>query len=80
MTTTPTIPAARLLLPTPAAAETLSISPRTLWSLSAPRGPIPTVKVGRRVLYAIADLESWIARSRVEGIDLEGGVTGEYNS
>ncbi|MHB1033516.1 MAG: helix-turn-helix domain-containing protein [Pirellulales bacterium] len=62
---------ARMLLDAKAAAKTLSVSPRTLWGLSAPRGPIPTIRVARRVLYPVADLQRWIARNRVEGHEVE---------
>jgi len=53
------------LLPAREAARALSISERTLWSLSAPRGPIPVVRVGHRVMYDPADLRAWIARQKV---------------
>lgn len=55
----------RLLLTARDAARALSISERTLWALSQPRGPIPVVHVGSRsIRYAIADLEAWIAEQR----------------
>ena len=48
------------------AAKALGISPRTLWGLTSPRGPIPCVRVGsgkrRAVLYPKADLEAWLSR------------------
>ena len=48
------------------AAKALSISDRTLWGLTAPRGPIPCVRVGigkrRTVLYPLADLRAWLSR------------------
>jgi predicted DNA-binding transcriptional regulator AlpA len=48
------------------AAKALGISPRTLWSLTAPRGPIPCVRIGRgkrqSVMYPIAELQAWLAR------------------
>ena len=43
------------------AAELLSLSERTLSKMSAPRGPIPCVKLGARVLYPVKQLEEWIA-------------------
>lgn len=47
------------------AAKALGISPRTLWGLTAPRGPIPCARVGlgkrRAVLYPRAALETWLA-------------------
>ena len=45
------------------AARVLGISPRLLWSLSAPRGPIPCTRIGGRggaVLYRLADLDAWL--------------------
>jgi hypothetical protein len=48
------------------AAKTLGIGPRTLWGLTAPRGPIPCVRVGhgnrQTVLYPVADLQAWLSR------------------
>lgn len=46
------------------AADALSIGERTLWRLTAPRGPLPSVRIGRSVRYAISDLDAWIAASR----------------
>lgn len=48
-----------------AAAKALGIGERTLWNLTAPRGPIPVVKVGTARLYRVADLDAWLA-ARVE--------------
>jgi hypothetical protein len=48
-----------------AAAKAMGISPRLLWSLSAPRGPIPCTRIGGRrgcVLYAVDDLKAWLQR------------------
>jgi predicted DNA-binding transcriptional regulator AlpA len=46
------------------AAKALGISPRTLWGLTAPRGPIPCVRVGsgkrQTVLYPKAELLAWL--------------------
>ena len=46
------------------AAEALGISERTLWSLTAPRGPIPCIRVGKGkrqvVLYPVAALQVWM--------------------
>ena len=50
-----------LLLTPKQTAAALAISPKTLWSLSAPRGPIPTIRVGERsVRYSVAALQRWI--------------------
>jgi hypothetical protein len=56
------------------AATALSISPRTLWGLTAPRGPIPCLRIGhgkrQTVLYPTAELEAWLSR---EAATEEGG-------
>ncbi len=51
------------------AATMLSISERTLWALTAPRGPIPCTRVGGRggiVLYRVADLDDWLRASQAD--------------
>ncbi|MCC7086401.1 MAG: helix-turn-helix domain-containing protein [Pirellulales bacterium] len=62
MTTTPTT----LALRPHDAAKALGISARTLWGLSAPRGPIPCLRIGRgkrqSVLYPMADLQAWLSQ------------------
>jgi len=55
---TPALP--KLLLTAPEAARALSISPRALWALTAPRGPIPCVRLGSRVLYSPDALRRFI--------------------
>lgn len=42
------------------AAKLLSISERTLFERTQPRGPIKPFRLGRRVLYRVADLERFI--------------------
>jgi hypothetical protein len=48
------------------AAKALGISARTLWGLTAPRGPIPCLRIGngkrQTVLYPVADLQAWLSR------------------
>lgn len=57
----------RLLVPARDAARMLSVSERTLYSMTAPRGPIAPVRIGRadsgnpRVLYSVERLREWIA-------------------
>lgn len=53
-------PPEKLLYSTVEAARALSICPRTLFSMTQPRGPIPAVRLGSRVLYPVAALQSWI--------------------
>jgi hypothetical protein len=56
-----------LLIPSRDAARMLSVSERTLFAMTAPRGPIGAVKIGRaesknpRVLYSVEMLKAWIA-------------------
>jgi hypothetical protein len=50
----------RLAVPPQEAARLLSISERTLWGLTAPRGPIPSVRFGRFVRYDVAALRRWL--------------------
>lgn len=53
----------RLLLSRADAAKALSLSQKTLWNRTYPRGPIPCVRIGARVLYAVVDLESFIGQA-----------------
>jgi len=55
----------KILLKAPEAAEALSISNRTLWDMTAPRGPIPVVRIGTSVRYAIEDLAAAVAALRI---------------
>lgn len=58
----------RLALDLREAALALSISDRTLWELTAPRGPIRAVRVGRRSLrYYVRDLEKYLAEQPADG-------------
>jgi hypothetical protein len=50
------------------AAKALGISERTLWGLTAPRGPIAATKIGGKggcTLYAVCDLQNWLQTSAV---------------
>jgi hypothetical protein len=48
------------------ACKALGVSPRLLWSLTSPRGPIPAAYLGsgrrRSVLYPVAELQAWLSR------------------
>ena len=46
----------KLLLTAREAAAALSISARSLWGMTHPRGPIPAVRIGRSVRYDKRDL------------------------
>jgi hypothetical protein len=54
----------RLLLSARDAARALSISERTLWGLTAPRGPILVVRLRGRVLYSPEALRRWISEQQ----------------
>lgn len=61
--TTPVAPPTILTLAE--AADWLKVSPRTLYSMTRPRGPIPCVRVGPRgVRYTLAALQAWIDREQ----------------
>jgi excisionase family DNA binding protein len=54
------------------AARWLSVSTRTLWSMTRPRGPVPCLRLGRRVLFRRRDLEEFLdslARSGPETME-----------
>ena len=57
--------ARRLALRPAEAAKALGISARTLWGLTAPRGPIPCIRIGhgkrQTVLYPVTMLDDWMA-------------------
>ena len=59
------------------AAQALSISERTLWSLCQ-RNEIPHVKTGRVVLFPIASLKQWLEektkRPLPQSFDADGGA------
>lgn len=52
----------RLLLTPDEAARQLSICPKSLWSLTVPRGPIRCVRLGRSVRYSVDALREFIAQ------------------
>ena len=54
----------KLLLTAREAAAALSVCEKTLWSITEPRGDLPCVHVGRRVLYSVDDLRRWIDRKK----------------
>ncbi|NLY01670.1 MAG: helix-turn-helix domain-containing protein [Rhodopirellula sp.] len=68
MNTTKTCPdAVRLLLDAREASKALGICQKTLWANTRPRGSIPCVRIGKRVLYAVADLQRWIDAQKQDG-------------
>lgn len=54
----------QLLIGADEAARLLSVSRKTLWNHTAPRGRIPAVRIGRVVRYSPVDLERWIEESK----------------
>jgi len=62
---TPSLAAvAPLLLMARDAAKLLAVSERTLWGLTVPRGPIPSIKIGRSVRYSLTDLHAFVDARR----------------
>jgi hypothetical protein len=49
-----------LLVDSREAARLLAVSERTLWSLTSPRGPIRSVRIGRSVKYDPRDLQAFV--------------------
>ena len=48
-------------------AKALRLSIRTVHAITAPRGELPCIKLGRRRLYDPADVEAFVASRRVGG-------------
>ena len=57
----------KLLLSTDEVAKALGICTKSLWNFTVPRGTIPSVKIGSRVLYSPADLQKWIDSQKLKG-------------
>lgn len=49
------------------AARILGIGVRMLWANTSPRGEIPSIRIGRTVLYRPSDLDAWLAAHAVKG-------------
>lgn len=58
-----------LLMSAPDAARLLSISERTLWGLTHPRGPIRAVRLDGRVLYSPTALSAFVADREANPIE-----------
>lgn len=52
------------LLSTRDAAKFLCIGGRKLWEITAPRGPLPAVRIGTSVKYTRGDLDAFIERAK----------------
>ncbi|MFZ4576575.1 MAG: helix-turn-helix domain-containing protein [Phycisphaerales bacterium] len=59
--------AGRIALSPAELADALGLSERTIWGITAPRGTLPAVKVGRRVVYPIVLVEKWLAEEAAKG-------------
>ena len=44
------------------AAKAMNVSERTLWSITVPRGTLPAVKIGSRVVYFPHQIQAWADR------------------
>jgi predicted DNA-binding transcriptional regulator AlpA len=55
-----------LLISAVQAAKELGISPRNLWTQTQ-SGTIPSIKLGRRVMYSPSSLMDWVARNTFVG-------------
>jgi predicted DNA-binding transcriptional regulator AlpA len=55
-----------LLVDEPTAAKMLGVSPRSVWTMAA-CGELPSVRIGRRKLYAVETLRRWIAERETAG-------------
>lgn len=51
----------KLLLSPREAAHTLSVSEKSLWLHTTPRGPIPCVRLGRSVRYSVDALKAYLS-------------------
>lgn len=56
----------RLLIKPIEAARLLTVSERTLWSLTK-RGDLRCIRIGRAVRYDPADLRAWISQQKASG-------------
>ncbi|WP_158222721.1 helix-turn-helix domain-containing protein [Rhodopirellula sp. MGV] len=57
---------------TSAAARILSVSTRTLYDLTAPRGPIRAVRIKKGLLYPHSELERFLAEGLAACVSEEG--------
>jgi hypothetical protein len=53
-----------LLVNQPTAARMLCLSQSGLRKLSAPRGPVPCLRIGRAVRYSVESLRAWIEQQQ----------------
>src|SRR5690606_29593071 len=53
------------------AAKRLGVSPRTVYDLAAPAGPIPCHRIGRRIVFSQEDLTEYLQQCRYTEIKKE---------
>ncbi|NYT26201.1 helix-turn-helix domain-containing protein [Alcaligenaceae bacterium] len=53
------------------AAKRLGVSPRTVYDLAAPSGPIPCHRIGRRIVFSTEDLTEYLHQCRYTEIKRE---------
>jgi len=56
----------KFLLSVVETARALNVSRKKLWEITAPRGDLPCIKIGTRVLYSPADIMAWIERQKCQ--------------
>ena len=56
----------KLLLSVVETARALNLSRKKLWEITAPRGDLPCIRIGTRVLYVPADIAAWIERQKLQ--------------
>jgi len=57
------------------AAEMLGICQKTVYTMTSPRGDLPCVRVGTRVLYSVEDIRAWVeSRKTRPATEPEGGA------
>jgi excisionase family DNA binding protein len=55
-------------------AEYLGISKRSLWQMLVPRGPVPCLKLGRKLFLRKADLDAFLERSVQRPLEAAGAA------
>ncbi|MFC3338765.1 helix-turn-helix domain-containing protein [Paracandidimonas soli] len=53
------------------ASKRLGVSPRTVYDLAAPAGPIPCHRIGRRIIFAEEDIQEYLRSCRYTEIKRE---------
>lgn len=59
-----------MMLTTKEAAALLGVPPSTMYSLAAPRGPVPCYRIGTAIRFKQADLDAYLESRRCEPVDL----------